>query len=103
MSQIHYLMTTLCLLLFSHVSVAHYPLMQCASKGNNIECEAGYSDGSKAVNYVVRMYDYDDNLIAKVETDIRSIATFVKTVDEFYIVFDAGHENPVEVDSVEIK
>ena len=48
------------------------------------------------------MYDYDDNLIAKETTDKRSIATFEKMVDEYYLVFDSGHEYPVEVDGVEI-
>jgi len=76
--------------------------MQCWYKADVIECEAGFSDGSKAVDYKVSLYDYDDNLIANVMTDKRSIATFTKSTDEFYIVFDSGHEFPVEVDSVEI-
>ncbi|GLS91887.1 hypothetical protein GCM10007916_29570 [Psychromonas marina] len=91
------------LLFFSSAALAHYPLMQCEYAEQKIECEAGYSDGSKAIDYQVSMFDYDDNLIAKVKTDIRSIATFEKSVDEFYIVFDSGHEYPVEVDSVEIQ
>jgi len=90
------------LLLFSVASFAHYPLMECLYKGDIIECEAGFSDGSKAVDYKVSLYDYDDNLIANVMTDKRSIATFKKSAEEFYIVFDSGHEYPVEVDSVEI-
>lgn len=49
------------------------------------------------------MYDYDDNLIAKVNTDKRSIAEFSKPETDFYLVFDSGHESPVEVDVVEIK
>lgn len=90
------------LLLFSSAAFAHFPLMQCWSKAESIECETGYSDGSKAIDYQVRMFDYDDNLIAKTQTDKRSIATFVKSIDEFYLIFDSGHESPVEVDSVEI-
>jgi len=90
------------LLSISQLAFAHYPLMHCAIVGDNIECEAGYSDGSKAVDYQVNMYDYDDNLIAKVKTDKRSIATFTDAPDEYYLVFDSGHEYPVEVDSVEI-
>jgi len=90
------------LLLSSSAAFAHFPLMQCWTIDENIECEAGYSDGSKATNYHVSMFDYDDNLIAKEKTDTRSIVTFKKSVDEFYLVFDSGHESPVEVDSVEI-
>ena len=90
------------LLLSSSAAFAHFPLMHCAFIGETIECEAGYSDGSKAIDSRVSMFDYDDNLIAKEKTDKRSIATFKKTAEEFYIVFDSGHESPVEVDSVEI-
>lgn len=90
------------LLLASSSAFAHYPLMHCWLAGDNIECEAGYSDGSKAPNYEISMFDYDDNLIAKSTTDKRSIATFEKMTDEFYLVFDSGHEYPVEVDGVEI-
>lgn len=93
---------TTTLLVASSSAFAHYPLMQCWSVGDKIECEAGYSDGSKAVDYDVSMYDYDDNLIAKETTDKRSISTFEKMVDEYYLVFDSGHEYPVEVDGVEI-
>jgi len=41
-------------------------------------------------------------LIGKVATDKRSIAEFNMPDTDFYLVFDAGHENPVEVDVVEI-
>ncbi|NMV28261.1 hypothetical protein HKB32_03655, partial [Vibrio parahaemolyticus] len=44
-----------------------------------------------------------DNLIAKEKTDKRSIAEFTHPETDFYLVFDAGHESPVEVDIVELK
>lgn len=96
---------TLCftsLLVFSGSAFAHFPLMHCWFESSDISCEAGYSDGSKAIDYEVKLYDYDDNLLAKKSTDKRSIATFVKPDADFYLVFDSGHENPVEVDVVEI-
>ena len=89
-------------LLFSSASFAHFPLMSCWFESNQVLCETGYSDGSKAVDYDVNMYDYDDNLIAKVTTDKRSIAEFTNPETDFYLVFDSGHESPVEVDVVEI-
>lgn len=90
------------LMLFSGSAAAHFPLMHCWSETLNIICETGYSDGSKAVDYEVKLYDYDDNLLAKKMTDKRSIAEFIKPDTDFYLVFDSGHENPVEVDVVEI-
>jgi hypothetical protein len=95
------------MLLFSASAHAHFPLMHCWFESGSdskvtVACETGYSDGSKAVDYAVNLYDYDDNLLAKKSTDKRSIATFVKPDTDFYLVFDSGHENPVEVDVVEI-
>ncbi|MEZ8646798.1 hypothetical protein BCU69_08740 [Vibrio cyclitrophicus] len=81
---------------------AHFPLMSCWFEGKTVACEAGYSDGSKAIDYAVEMYDYEDNLIAKEMTDKRSIVEFPNPDTEFYLVFDSGHEFPVEVDVVEI-
>ncbi|MET2899011.1 hypothetical protein ABXV22_11890 [Vibrio rotiferianus] len=87
----------------SFQAAAHFPLMSCHLEQEKVICEVGYSDGSTAVDYDVEMYDYDDNLIAKVTTDKRSIAEFTHPQTDFYLVFDAGHENPVEVDVVELK
>lgn len=93
---------TLMVLCFSSSAWAHFPLMSCWLQSDKVLCEAGYSDGSKAIDYNVDMFDYDDNLIAKATTDKRSIAEFLHPKTDFYLVFDSGHENPVEVDVVEI-
>jgi len=90
-------------LLASSTAWAHFPIMSCWYESQQVVCEAGYSDGSSAVDYVINLFDYDDNLIAKSVTDNRSRVQFVKPDGEFYIVFDAGHESPVEVDVVELK
>ncbi|MGF1718933.1 hypothetical protein L4D20_02665 [Vibrio kyushuensis] len=94
--------TALITSLFSQPAFAHFPLMSCWLESQNVICEAGYSDGSTAVDYAVEMFDYEDNLIAKTMTDKRSIVEFTHPETDFYLVFDAGHESPVEVDVVEI-
>lgn len=88
--------------LFSAAANAHFPLMSCWFESGKVICQAGYSDGSNAVDYAVDMFDYDDNLISRAMTDKRSVAEFTIPDTDFYLVFDAGHENPVEVDVVEI-
>ncbi|MCW8331737.1 hypothetical protein MD588_23330 [Photobacterium sp. SDRW27] len=88
--------------IFSASANAHFPLMSCWLESGKVLCEAGYSDGSSAVDYNVDMFDYDDSLIGKATTDKRSIAEFDMPDTDFYLVFDAGHESPVEVDVVEI-
>ncbi|MGQ5486961.1 hypothetical protein ACIPOR_17550 [Photobacterium damselae subsp. piscicida] len=68
----HKIITTVILvsgLSLSAPVLAHFPLMQCWFEAKNVVCQAGYSDGSTAVDYDVDMFDYDDNLIAKVKTD----------------------------------
>ncbi|OAN12959.1 hypothetical protein A3K86_14895 [Photobacterium jeanii] len=92
-----------CGALFSASAFAHFPIMSCWSESEQIVCHAGYSDGSTAVDYDIHLYDYDDTLIAKETTDKGSKVRFTKPDTDFYIVFDAGHESPVEVDVVEIK
>ena len=89
-------------ILFTKLANAHFPLMNCWLESEKVVCQAGYSDGSSAVKYDVNVYDYDDNLIAKLVTDKRSKVEFNRPESEFYLIFDAGHENPVEVDVVEI-
>lgn len=91
-------------LLFSVQAHAHFPLMNCwFDAAKNVVCEAGYSDASKAVDYTINLYDYDDNLVDKAQTNKASQVIFNQPKGDFYIVFDAGHESPVEVDVVEIK
>ncbi|MCP4325063.1 MAG: hypothetical protein GY951_11620 [Psychromonas sp.] len=82
---------------------AHFPLMHCWFESELLLCETGFSDGSKTVDYQVKLYDYEDNLLAIKQTDKRAIALFDKPSVEFYLLFDSGHESPVEVDVVEIK
>ena len=89
-------------LLFTASVFAHFPLMDCWYQGDVLVCEAGYSDGSSAADYDIKVFDYSDNLIAIARTDAQSRAQFTRPSGEFYIVFDAGHEMPVERDGSEI-
>ncbi|GAL14401.1 hypothetical protein JCM19233_5413 [Vibrio astriarenae] len=66
-------------------------------------CEASWSDGSDATNYDLELFDYDDNLLARGRTDAESQVRFDMPEDDFYVVFDPGHEAPAEVDVVEVK
>lgn len=81
---------------------AHYPLMSCIIKNNSIMCEAGFSDGSQAVNKKVTVLDYDDNVLLRLKTNQASQVVFERPQGEFYIRFDAGHEAPVEIDYDEL-
>lgn len=96
------------LLAFAMISLpakAHYGMLECwfVDERSGVLCEASWSDGSDASNYDLELFDYDDNLLDRQRTDGQSLARFELPEDDFYIVFDPGHEAPAEVDIVEIK
>ncbi len=84
---------------------AHYGMLECwfEDKRESVLCEAGWSDSSDATNYDIELFDYDDNLLARARTDDRSQVRFETPEDDFYLVFDPGHDTPAEVDVVEIR
>lgn len=96
------LMSGIVMSLFSGSVLAHFPVMECSKSDNTITCEAGYSDSSPALKETIRMYDYDDVLLAAEKTDKFSKVTFTAPEGDYYIMFDPGHESPVEVDGVEL-
>lgn len=95
-------MSGIVLSLFSGSALAHFPVMECSKAGGTVTCKAGYSDSSAALKETIRMYDYDDVLLAAEKTDKFSQVTFTAPEGDYYIMFDPGHESPVEVDGVEL-
>lgn len=89
-------------LAFAGPALAHYPVMDCAREADGVECRVGYSDGSLASGAEVVMYSYDDEEIARAIADGYSKVHFAPSEQEFYIQFDAGHEQPAEFDYVEL-
>lgn len=80
---------------------AHYPVMDCNRDGKAIACQVGFSDGTLAQGQEVVIYSYEDEELARSVTDGSSVARFDWQEGEFYIQFDAGHEDPAEFDYVE--
>jgi len=91
------------LLLLPLGAYAHYPVMDCGREGGELVCKVGYSDGTLASGAEVIMYSYDDEVLASVKADGRSQARFTEPQGEFYIRFDAGHEDPAEFDYAELQ
>ncbi|MGY3915501.1 hypothetical protein [Aeromonas australiensis] len=89
-------------LLLPMVASAHYPVMDCGREGTELVCKVGYSDGTLASGAEVIMYSYDDEVLATVKADGHSHAHFIEPEGEFYIRFDAGHEDPAEFDYAEL-
>ncbi|NLW04197.1 MAG: hypothetical protein GX029_03090 [Pseudomonadaceae bacterium] len=85
----------------SFTAWAHYPVMDCSRDGKAIACQVGFSDGTLAQGQEVVIYSYEDEELARSVTDGSSVARFDWPEGEFYIQFDAGHEDPAEFDYVE--
>lgn len=96
------MMRFLLLMLVSLPVWAHYPVMTCELDGDQILCEVGFSDGSKAIGKKVQLITYDDEVLAVQVADKFSRVTFKKPEGEYYIHYDSGHEFPVEVDYGEL-
>lgn len=92
------LVSGLAMLLVSPFYFAHYPFCSCALQGEEIVCEAGFSDGSSAEGVIVDLITYDEKIISANTFDAQSLARFAPVKDEFYILLDAGPGHTVEVD-----
>ncbi len=90
----------------AQTAYAHYTVMSCQFKPDSqrtvIDCEVGFTDGSKAVGKTVKLFSYDEELLATKKSDRISCVQFQKPAGEYYIFFDSGHEFPVEVDYGEL-
>jgi len=81
---------------------AHYPTLDCQRGSEAVECRAGYSDGASASGEAVKLFSYDDELLHSLKADADSRVRFPLTEGEFYISFDPGHDQPAEVDYIEL-
>lgn len=95
-------LTLLSVLFVSPLAQAHFPIMTCEQQAGSVHCETGFSDGSLSVNKPVTVLDYDDQVLLKLTTDAASSVTFSAPAGEYYIRFDSGHEQPVEIDYDEL-
>lgn len=87
---------------FTQSALAHFPVMSCQLDARQVRCETGFSDGSLSVGKPVTVLDYDDAVLLELTTDAASAVEFSEPQGEYYIRFDSGHEQPVEVDYDEL-
>lgn len=94
----------LSLSLMPFAALAHWGTMECQKLSpQQVQCQVGWSDGSGATNYDVMLYDYDDRLLQQQVSNDKSLVHFSVPAEDYYIVFDPGHEFAIEVDGVDIK
>lgn len=89
-------------LLLSTGAQAHYPTLDCTLQAQQLTCITGFSDGTRVGDATLQVMSYQDELIKTYQTDQDGRASFLRPEGEFYIIFDAGHEDPAEFDYAEL-
>jgi len=90
------------LVFLSTPGMAHSIYMECSETSSNIECQAGFSDGSSAEHLPFEVISYDDEALVDGETNADSRFSFQRPTTDFFILLDAGPGHVVEVDMEEI-
>lgn len=85
-------------LLCSAAVHAHMPVCRCELKGDRIECQGGYHDGSSAVDVTMRVIAYNGQPLATGKLDTASRFRTALPDQPFYILMDVGPGEVFEVD-----
>jgi len=90
--------------LFASVAEAHYPVCICqAVDAGMVICRAGFSDGSKAPGLVLDVISSDEQVLIEGRLGPDSTLSFPRPAQDFYVLFDAGPGQTVEIDHTSIK
>ena len=85
-------------------ALAHAPLLDCYVDGDEITCEAGYSDGSSAANQVIRVRDGAHRLIFEDRFGADGSYHFAPPdTDEFHVQFEGDQFHSVVLYSTDIE
>lgn len=85
-------------LLYSAMGYAHMPVCRCDLKGDRIDCEGGYHDGSGAVDVTMRVIAYGGGSLATGKLNKASRFSIGLPNQPFYILMDVGPGEIFEVD-----
>lgn len=95
-----------CLLLFSGLSLAHYPILSCSVVNQNsqehVVCEASFSNRATAPGVIMEIFSEDDEVISSGLTDTNSLYQFPLPEGDFFILMDAGPGHVLEISNDEV-
>jgi len=82
---------------------AHNPMCQCSASGTDrITCKGGFSDGGGAPRVTLDVIGYDERVLLAGKLGEDSTLTFKRPEEAFYVLFDAGPGQVVEIDHADI-
>ena len=82
---------------------AHYPILNCTVTSGQVECEAGFSDRSKAPDVLMEVFSEEDDILHSGRTDAASMYRFALPEGVFFVIMDAGPGHVLEISSDEIE
>jgi hypothetical protein len=89
---------------FSSPALAHTPFCRCEmADRTTIRCKGGFSDGTSAEGVKLDVIAYNETILLSRKFDARSTVEFKKPGGTFYILFDAGPGNVIDVDHRELR
>ncbi|WP_040566469.1 hypothetical protein [Magnetospirillum molischianum] len=98
------LLLTVAVFLFAPAAEAHYPVCKCRMiDAGIVKCTGGFSDGSKAPGVVLDVISYDEQVLVKGRLGSDSTLSFPRPDQDFYVLFDAGPGQTVEIEHDSIK
>lgn len=91
------------LLLVSAAAFAHHPFGECRHVDREtIRCTGGF-DEKPVSGLRIDVLDDDDRILIRGKLDAAASFTFAKPAVPFYVLFDAGPGQVVEIDDGEVK
>ena len=83
---------------------AHAPILDCYVDGDEITCEAGYSDGASAAEQVIRVRDEAHRLLFEARFDASGSYRFAPPdADEYHVQFEGDQFHSVILYSTDIE
>ena len=93
----------LALVVLASTAHAHYPILNCTVVSGQVECEAGFSDRSKAPDILMEVFSEEDDILHSGRTDAASMYRFTLPEGVFFVIMDAGPGHVLEISSDEIE
>jgi hypothetical protein len=85
-------------------AMAHAPILDCYVDGDEIACEAGYSDGASAADQVLRVRDEAHRLLFEARFDTSGSYRFAPPdADEYHVQFEGDQFHSVILYSTDIE
>ncbi len=81
---------------------AHAPLLDCYVEGDQIKCEAGFSDGTTAEGKKIFVLDASNKLLLQGVLDKTGTFLFKPPAGDYHVLFEGGEGHEVTMYSAQI-